>query len=193
MSLRLIWRAMSLLLIAFVGSVLVAAQGRADDADAILSNMNYPKPLVGNWSAVAEFHEKDGGLGYDVGSYKISFVLEGTYLQWEVELHDKANPSKHHSFLIFITYNPVTKKYDSTYFYSRWALRVTETGEYDDKSKEFRTTVFIPLEDGVHDENVRTITRLNDRNKIVYEHYSRYSNESAERMNVVITLTRSDL
>ena len=152
--------------------------------------MSYLKPLAGTWSTVAEFHQKDGSLAYDLGSYKISFVLEGTYLQWEVELHDKDDPSKHHSFLIFVTYNPVTKKYDSTYFYSRWALRVTETGEYDDKSKEFRTTAFIPLEDGVHDENVRTITRLSDRNKIVYEHYSRYSNESAERMNVVIKLTR---
>jgi len=190
MPFRLICRALSLLLIAFTCSLPIAAQGRADDAQAILSNMSYLKSLVGTWSAVAEFHQKDGSIAYDLGSYNISFVLEDTYLQWEVELHDKKDPSKHHSFLIFITYNPVTKKYDSTYFYSHWALRVTETGEYDDKSKEFRTTAFIPLEDGIHDENVRTITRLNDPNRIVYEHYSRYNNESAERMNVVITLTR---
>jgi uncharacterized protein DUF1579 len=181
---------LSALLVAFVASVPVAAHGRADDTQAIFSNMSQLKPLVGTWSAVAEFHEKDGTLSYDLGSYTIAYVLEGTYLQCLVELHDKDDRSKHHSFLIFITYNPVTKKFDSTYFYSRWALRVTESGEFDDKSKEFRTTAFIPLEDGVHDENVRTISKLSDRNKVVYEHYSRYSNESAERMNVVITLTR---
>lgn len=146
--------------------------------------------MVGTWTAVAEFHQKDGTLAYDIGTYKISSVLEGTYLQWEVELHDKDNPRKHHSFLTFVTFNPVTKKYDSTYFYSRWALRVTETGEYDPKTKEYRTTAFIPLEDGVRDENVTTITKLDDRTRIVYEHYSRYSDEKAGRMNVVITLTR---
>lgn len=190
MSLSLVNRAVVVSLFALVCSLPTTAQGRADDAQTILSNMKYLKPLVGTWNAVAEFHEKDGTLAYDLGTYKISFVLDGTYLQWDVELHPKDNPGKPHYFLNFITYNPVTKKYDSTYFYSRWALRVTETGDYDNKSKEFRTTAFIPLEDNVHDENVRTITKLADPNKIVYEHYSRYSNEDAERMNVVITLTR---
>lgn len=190
MPLRLICRAVFLLLIAFTCRVPVAAQGRANDVQAILSHMSDLKSLVGTWSAVAEFHEKDGSLAYDLGTYHISFVLEDTYLQSEVELHQKSDPSKHHTFLVFITYNPVTKKYDSTYLYSHWALRVTETGDYDDKSKEYRTTAFIPAEDGVRNENVRTITRLNDRNKIVYEHYSRYNDERAERMDVVITLTR---
>jgi hypothetical protein len=190
MSVRLICFTGLALFIGFVGSLYVAAQGRADDAQAILNSMSYLTPMVGTWTAVAEFRQKDGTLAYDVGTYKIFSVLAGTYLEWEVELHDKDDPSKHHSFLTFVTYNPVTKKYDSTYFYSRWALRVTETGEYDPKTKEFRTTAFIPLEDGLHDENVRTITRIRDRDKIVYEHYSRYSNERAERMNVVITLTR---
>jgi hypothetical protein len=34
------------------------------------------------------------------------------------------------------------------------------------------------------------VTHLQDPNKIVYTHYSRYDNETAERMNVEITLTR---
>jgi hypothetical protein len=46
------------------------------------------------------------------------------------------------------------------------------------------------VEDGVHDENVRTVTKIGDSNKIVYEHYSRYSNETTERLDLVITLTR---
>jgi len=167
-----------------------AASAQADNAPEIFKNMNYLKSLVGTWDAVAEFHQRDGSLAYDLGTYNIFSVLEGTYLQWEVVLRSKDNPARQHSFLTFITYNPVTRKYDSTYFYSRWALRVTETGEYDDKTKEFRTTAFIPLEDGVHDENVRTITKLG-QDKVVYQHYSRYNNESAERMDVEIRLTRS--
>jgi Protein of unknown function (DUF1579) len=175
---------------AIASSLPVAAQGRTDDAQAILSNMSYLIPIVGTWTAVAEFHQKDSTLSYDIGTYKISSVLEGTYLQWEVELDAKDDPNKHHSFLIFTTYNPVTRKYDQTYFYSLWALRVMETGEYDPKAKEFRTTCFIPLEDGVRDETVMTITKLGDHTKIVYDHYSRYSDEKAARMDEVITLTR---
>jgi hypothetical protein len=166
------------------------AQGRADDTAAILSNINHLAPLVGTWKAVAEFHERDGTLRYNDGTYEIAPVLEGTYLKWEVALHRREDPKRRHSFWIFTTFNPQSGEYDETYFYSGWALRVTETGEYDPQLKEFRTKAFIPLEDGERDENVRTITRLADKNKIVYLHYSRYNNEAAERMDVQITLTR---
>lgn len=165
------------------------AQGRADDADTIFRNMEYLKPLIGNWNASVRFHERDGSITEEEGSYRISSVLDGTYLEQEVEFHAKNNPGKHHSFLIFITYNPVTKRYDSTYLYSRWALRVTESGEYDEKTKEYRTTAFIPLEDGARDENVRTVTKLGTGNRIEYVHYSRYSNESAERLNLDVVMT----
>jgi hypothetical protein len=77
-------------------------------------------------------------------------------------------------------------------FYSGWALRVTETGEYDDKSKEFRTVAFIPLEGGIHDENVRTITRFAETRHIQYLHYSRYNGESNEHNDLTIKLTRAD-
>jgi hypothetical protein len=43
----------------------------------------------------------------------------------------------------------------------------------------------------VRDEHVRTITRLADRSEIVYLHFSRYGDESAEREDVTITLTRT--
>ena len=82
------------------------------------------------------------------------------------------------------------QQYDSTYLYTRWAIRVTETGEYDAATRQFRTKAFIPKEDGVHDENVHTVTDLKDPNKIVYTHFSRYDNQSTERMDVEITLTR---
>jgi hypothetical protein len=104
-----------------------------------------------------------------------------------VELHRKNEPSRYHGFIIYVTYNPATQKYESTYFYTRRAMRVSETGEFDDAASEFRTKAFIPLGDGVHDENVRTVTDLKDPNKIVYNHYS---HQTAERMDVQITLTR---
>jgi hypothetical protein len=155
----------------------------------IRAGMSKVAPLIGKWRAAANFYDSEG-VTEEVGTYSISSVLDDTYLQWEVELHNKENPKRRHSFIIFVTFNPMSNQYDSTYFYSRWALRVTETGEYDDAAKEFRTRAFIPLEDGVHDENVRTITSLKDPNKVVYKHYSRYSHEKAERLNLEITLTR---
>jgi|SRR5580704_16934651 hypothetical protein len=181
--------ALVLALSAFLCVPALQAQDRADDANTIFRNMEYLKPLIGNWNAVVRFHERDGSITEEEGSYRISSVLDGTYLEQEVEFHAKDNPGKHHSFLIFITYNPVTRKYDSTYLYSRWALRVSEAGEYDERTKEYRTTAFIPLEDGTRDESVRTITKLGRGKRIEYEHYSRYSNESAERLNLDVVMT----
>jgi hypothetical protein len=180
-----------LALLIFLSPQPLLAQGRADDAGTIFRNMEYLKALIGNWNAVVRFHERDGSITEEEGSYRISSVLDGTYLEQEVEFHAKDKPGKHHSFLIFVTYNPVTRKYDSTYLYSRWALRVSESGEYDEKTREYRTTAFIPLEDGTHDENVRTVTKLETANKIEYIHYSRYSNETEERLNLDVVMTRA--
>jgi len=89
MSARLMLRALSIFAAFLVDGAALAAQGRADDGPTILRNMSYLKPLVGTWNAVAEYYQKDGSVAYDVGTYKISYVLEGTYLEWDVELHDK--------------------------------------------------------------------------------------------------------
>src|SRR5262249_671167 len=169
--------------------VTLAQTDPASDYDKIQEGLTKLSPLIGKWNAVALFHDGDKVTEND-GTYEIDLALEKTYLRFQVELHRKGDPSHHHGFIIYVTYNPATRQYQSTYFYTRWAMRVTETGEFDDHRHEFRTTAFIPLEDGVHDENVRTITDLNDPNKIVYTHYSRYSHEHTERMNVQITLTR---
>jgi hypothetical protein len=118
-------------------------------------------------------------------------VLDKTYFQWEVERHPKNEPGKSRSFLVFTTFNPRSNRYDQTYFYSRWAIRVTETGEFDDAKREFRTTAFIPLEDDVHDENVRTVLKFADPDHATYTHYSRYSHEKSERLDLEIQLTRA--
>jgi len=92
---------------------------------------------------------------------------------------------------VFTTFNPRSNRYDETYFYSRWALRVVEEGVFDDAARELRTTAFIPLEDDVHDENVRTILRFTDPDHATYLHYSRYSHEKSERLDLEIEMTKS--
>jgi Protein of unknown function (DUF1579) len=138
----------------------------ADEAEylKIKEGMKKLAPLIGKWDSVWRFRDKDGNVTEQIGTYAISSVLDDSYLKWEVEHHPRDNPKRCHSFIIFTTFNPRSNHYDETYFYSRWALRVTETGEFDDQAREFSTKAFIALEDGVHDENVRTITNLKDPN-----------------------------
>ena len=169
---------------------LPAAGNDARDVHVISEHMSHLRSLIGTWAAIAEFRGEDGSTTYETGTYRIAPVLDGTYLQWDVTFRRRDDPSRTHSFLIFLTYNPVTAKYESVYLYSRWALRVSESGDYDPASKELRTTAFIPKEDGVHDENVRTITRLGSGDDVEYLHFSRMSHQAAERKDLVIRLTR---
>jgi Protein of unknown function (DUF1579) len=155
----------------------------------IREGMSKLAPLVGKWSAVALFHDGDKITEND-GTWEINWALEDTYLEFRDAMHRKGDLNHHNGYITYVTYNPRTQQYDLTYFYTRSALRVTETGVYDEKTKQFRTQAFVPLEDGVRDENVRSIYDLIDPNKIVETHYSRYSNEPVERMQVQFTLTR---
>jgi hypothetical protein len=177
------------LLLAAIGTtaaIHAADAGSISDYAKIRAGMNKLSPLLGKWNADAVYAD-----GHDnIGTYDVHWALDDTYLEMEVDFHRKNDPSQHHGFVIYLTYNPATRHYESTYFYTRWAMRVTESGEFDDVANEFRTTAFIPLEDGKRDEHVRTITELKNPNKIIYDHYSRYSDQSAERMDVRITLTR---
>ena len=169
-----------------IGPVRAADAGSISDYARIRAGMNKLSPLLGKWRADAVFAD-----GHEnVGTYDVHWALDDTYLEMEVDFHRKNDASQHHGFVIYLTYNPATRHYESTYFYTRWAMRVTESGEFDDVADEFRTTAFIPLEDGKRDEHVRTITELKNPNRIIYDHYSRYSDQAAERMDVRITLTR---
>jgi hypothetical protein len=165
------------------------AENPAADYAKIREGMSKLVPLVGKWSAVALFHDGVKVTEND-GTWEIRWALEDTYLEYRVAMHRKGDPSHHNGFITYVTYNPRTQQYDVTYFFTRSAIRVTETGAYDEKTKQFRTQALIPLEDGIHDENVRSINDLSDPNKIVHTHYSRYSNEAVERMQVQFTLTR---
>ena len=171
----------------------LAAPLSADEAEyiQIREGMKKLAPLVGQWRAAVTFHDEDG-VTREEGTYKVSSILDDTYLELEVERHRPDNPQRSHKMLTFITFNPQSKEYDTTFFYSQWAMRVTETGVFDDASHEFRTKAFIPLEDGVNDETVRTITSLKDPGRIVHRHYSRRSpKETCEHMDLEIVLTRA--
>lgn len=147
-------------------------------------------PLTGTWDAIWRFYDKNGALTLARGVYTISFVLDGAYLEWKGEHERKGYVPKTYAFIIFTTFNSDANRYEQIYFYNDWPQRVFETGAFDDRRQEFRTSAFIPREDGIHDEHVRTVLSLKGPSQMVYTHYSRYSNESRERTNLVITLTR---
>jgi len=148
-------------------------------------------PLIGKWNVAATFHTKDS-VREQVGRWSVTSVLDDTYLEFQTERHSKDTPQRSAKVVWYITFNPKSNQYEITYFYNRWALRVTETGEYDDATREFKTRGFIPLEDGVNDETVRAITSLHDPNKIVYTHYSmRSPAETCQRIDVEMVLTRA--
>ena len=173
-----------------IGSASVTSL-HGNDSAKIREGMTKLAPLVGKWDATVKFYDPDGTVTEEVGTDSISFVLDGSYLECELERHNKENPKRSNSLISFITFNPALNQYDTTYFYRGSALRVTETGAYDSATSEFRTRAFIPLEDGVHDENVRTITSLKDPEKIVHTHFSKRSNETCERVDLMMTLTRT--
>jgi hypothetical protein len=167
----------------------VRAQASASDMGVIAENMAKLSPLIGTWDVKAEFHRRNGETVIQGGSYVVRPVLKGTYLQCDVTLWPVGQPDRGHQFYIFITYDPVTAGYLSTYIYSGWSVRVTEHGVFDDATKQFRTSAYIPDEDGKRDEAVRTLTDLSRPKQIRYEHYSRYEDETGEAHDLTITLS----
>jgi hypothetical protein len=68
----------------------------------------------------------------------------------------------------------------------------TEDGVFDEQTKELRTSALIPLEDGKRDEHVRNIYKLADTDSLINFHYSQYSDEPSERLQLIIKLRRSE-
>jgi len=178
-------------LIAALGLIVsTGAEATPPNVKSIFDHMAKLRPLIGTWKAVIDFHARDGSVNPEAADYLIRPVLDGTYLEWDVTVYPVSNPRTPHSFMIMTTYNPETQKYDQTYFYSRQSLRVTETGDFDDARHEYTTVAFVPREDGVRDESVRTVTRFRDDGHVEYWHYSRYSDEKSPLMNFHATLSR---
>jgi hypothetical protein len=161
-----------------------------DEYQKIRLQMNKLVQLIGKWNVEVTFHHKDS-VTKEVGTWSVTSPLDDTYLEFQTERHLKDNPKRSAKVIWYTTFDPRSNRYETTYFYNRWALRVTETGEYDEATQEFRTRGFIPLEDGVNDETVRSITSLKDPNKIVYTHYSmRSPAKTCQRIDVEMVLTR---
>jgi Protein of unknown function (DUF1579) len=166
----------------------------ADEAEyqKIRSQINKLSPLIGKWNVAATFHGMDGEVREQVATWSVSSILDDTYLEFQTERHSKNTPERSAKVVWYITFNPRTNQYEITYFYNKSALRVTETGQYDDATREFRTRGYIPLEDGVNDETVRAIFSLKDQNKIVYTHYSmRTPAEPFQRVDLVIVCSQA--
>ena len=164
--------------------------GQEDEHVQIEQALAKLEPMLGKWTTNWKFH-RDGKVIERVGTDSISLALDRTYLEWKIERHPKEDPSRSYTSLIFTTFDPHTHEYVMTHFYKGSSLRVTATGEYDEATHQLKTKAFIPLEDGVRDENVRAIIDLSDRDRILYTHYSRFNDESAERLDLEIVLTRS--
>lgn|GEM_PF-6147139 len=151
------------------------------------------QPFAGNWSAEVKLHARDGRTFYESGTYQVSWILDSTYLQWHAYLNSKSNSKRIRNFMILMTYNPDSANYENLYIYRGSPMKVFEKGNFDPANMQYITTAFIPLEDGVHDEHVRTITKISgDHNHISYVHYSRYSNESAEILDFEAELKRME-
>jgi hypothetical protein len=167
-----------------------------EQAAVIRQKMLMLAPFVGTWSATTVFHRRDGSMPEygEVGTYEVGWTLDSTYLAWRITLHDKdasaQTAPRTRSMLIMMTYNPDSLRYESIYFYNGSSLRVFETGDYDGAGRALRTVAFIPLEDGMRDEHVRTITAIQSNGDVAYAHYSRYSDEAAERNDFSALLHR---
>jgi hypothetical protein len=178
-----------LLVAAFAIASRAAAQSDAD-IQQIFAHMAKLKRMIGHWRATIDYHNRDGSVEKRGGDYDIRPVLEGTYLQSNVTIYRLNDPAKRHGFITMTTYNPQTRKFDGTFFYTKWALRVTEAGTFDDGKQELAVDAFVPKEDGVHDETVHSLTRFNRNGTIEYWHWSRYDNEKTPLMNFHAILTR---
>ncbi len=147
-------------------------------------------PLVGNWNVAVDFHNADGTTTKEIGTWTVTSVLDNTYLEFDTERHLPDNLRRHRLVLFFVTFNPKSNKYDITFFYNWSALRVTETGSFDDSTQQFRTRGYIPDEDGVNDETVAELFDLKDAKRIVYKHYSmRSPRETAQRLDEEMIVT----
>lgn len=181
----------------FVGVTLLlgavgTAAAQAENANVIREHMDHLRPFVGSWVATYEFHEKDGTTVVEPGTWTVSWVLDDTYLQVQAAYHRRDDPTRHRAYINYITYDPVVKKYVLTFFYARSAIRVTEAGVFDEQTKELRTSALIPLEDGKRDERVRNIYKLAGTDSPINFHYSQYSDEPSERLQLVIKLRGSE-
>jgi hypothetical protein len=176
------------LLLAVVASNITCFANAQSAADTIKLNMKKLQSFAGTWQAKTIFHLRDGTTAKETGKYKISWTLDSCYLQWDIALQNDDSKKQRH-MLILMTFNTDSARYDVNYFYAGWSMRVLEAGILNNDN-EFLTTAFIPLEDGVHDEYVKTVTRFTTPGNMHYVNFSRFNHEKTERKDFEASLTR---
>lgn len=174
--------------------LLVSPQGVAQDQDdypSIREKMRLFSDLVGTWQGTISFQRPERLAKDENVVYKISWVLDSTYLRWDAVFTDMKDPKRKNSHMMMMTFDPISNKYSVTYFYGRNSRIVREDGIYLEKTREFKTRGFIPLDDGVHDEYLRTITQLAESNRMKYYHYSRLDYQKDEHLDAIIDIKKT--
>lgn len=101
------------------------------------------QPMVGNWQAQCQMLPKGKPVIAETGTLQVRYVLDSAYLELHVQVRREDGKASR-SYLQFITWNPDSAHYISTYFYNDWAERVTE---YYTRSTDgsFNGTATIPM------------------------------------------------
>ncbi|HYJ38908.1 MAG TPA: DUF1579 family protein [Chitinophagaceae bacterium] len=167
-------------IILFIASItFVKATHAQSRADTIKLKMKKLQSFIGIWEANTTFHLRDGKTNDEIGTYTISWALDSTYQQWNLELENETSQKKRY-LMMLVTYNTDSSRYEVNYFYNGSPTRIFETGTVTDRS-EFLTSAFLPLSDGKQIERIRTVTRMTSANTMEYELFSRLGHEQAER------------
>jgi hypothetical protein len=179
---------LKLLVFIVVGSTFSDVADAQTAGEIIKVHMKKLQDFVGTWKAQTTFHLRAGRTRTETGPYQVSWALDGRYQQWNLELQNDST-QKTRFMMILVTFNNDSSRYEVNYFYAGWPIKVFETGILS-RDNSFLTSAFIPLEDGKHDEYVKTITKLISSDQIEYLHFSRFDYEKAERKDFEAKLTR---
>ena len=122
---------------ALIACLALAAPATA--AEPIAEHLAKLTPLIGSWNATATVYPRGGQPVSTAVDHTIESALGGTYLRWEAVSKGTALPS----FVLMITYDSRAQAFRQTYFYAGTAFWLTETGQFDDATHEYRTTARI--------------------------------------------------
>ena len=171
---------MSRVIILFIASfILVKATHAQTKADTIKLKMKKLQSFIGIWEANTTFHHRDGKTNEEIGTYTISWALDSTYQQWNLELENETSQKKRF-LMMLVTYNTDSSRYEVNYFYNGSPTRVFETGTVTDRY-EFLTSALLSFSDGKEKEHIRTVTRMTSANTMEYELFSRIGHDQTER------------
>lgn len=127
------------------------------------AGLSYLKPMVGIWEHETVQVLSNGQIVKEKGTAQIDFILDSTFLQLEVVLN-RENSSR--SYLQLIGFDPNTRQYKSTYFYSGTTIVVNESGHWNKNEGKMELQGVNPwasqLENGI---NIRSNIKIVSNNE----------------------------